>query len=255
MAKRKRRADVVEQLIDISQRLSLAVGELELVSERVTCVYNPLAYAASNHEEYIRRYAGKTGVALLIGMNPGPFGMVQTGVPFGAVPWVKDWMGITNQVETPAEQHPKRPVQGLDCARTEVSGDRFWGWAADRFGRPKAFFSEFFVWNYCPLAFVVESGANFIPERLLKADRLALYEICDQALAEVIDVLEPRAVVGIGKFAAERSAEVVAERERAGGDSCTTGWLFHPSPANPNANKPPGWVSIAEQQLTELGLL
>lgn len=248
---RRKRAELVADLIDISRRLSDRVGALDFVSERVTCVYNPLVYAADNHEEYIRRYAGKTGVALLVGMNPGPFGMVQTGVPFGAVPWVTEWMGIRNEVSSPPQQHPKRPVTGLECERTEVSGDRFWGWAADRFGAPEAFFSEFFVWNYCPLAFVVASGANFIPERLLKADRLELYSICDDALGEVIDVLAPRAVVGIGKFAAARSAEVVETRGR----ECTTGWLFHPSPANPNANKPPGWVSLAEAQLTELGLL
>jgi single-strand selective monofunctional uracil DNA glycosylase len=227
------------------------VGELELVSERVAYVYNPLVYAAANHEEYIRRYAGKTGVTLLLGMNPGPFGMVQTGVPFGAVPWVKDWMGIRGQVQTPAAQHPKRPVVGLECERTEISGDRFWGWAADRFGRPRAFFSEFFVWNYCPLAFVIDSGANYVPERLLKADRLELYAICDQALGEVIDALEPRAVVGIGKFAATRAAEVVEAGER----DCATGMMMHPSPANPDANRPPGWVSHAEAQLSEMGLL
>lgn len=251
MPSRKRRTDVSDALIDISRRLAERVNALELESDKVVCVYNPLIYAAKNHEEYIRRYAGKTGVALLVGMNPGPFGMVQTGVPFGAVSWVVDWMGIRNDVDSPANQHPKRPVVGLECSRKEISGDRFWGWAADRFGRPKAFFREFFVWNYCPLAFVIDSGANYVPERLLKRDRTALYAICDEALAEVIDVLEPRAVVGIGKFATTRSAEVVGGCER----DVTVGMMMHPSPANPDANRPPGWVNHAEAQLSELGLL
>ena len=251
MASRKRRSELSEALIDISRRLSERVGAVELVTERVTCVYNPLAYAAKNHEEYLRRYAGTRGVALLVGMNPGPFGMVQTGVPFGAVPWVVDWMGIKNQVDLPDHQHPKRPVVGLECERTEISGDRFWGWAAERFGRPSAFFREFFVWNYCPLAFVIESGANYVPERLLKKDRTALYQICDEALAEVVAVLEPRAVVGIGKFATTRAAAVIESAER----EIPVGMMMHPSPANPDANRPPGWVKNAEAQLTELGLL
>lgn len=245
------RAQVSDALIDVSRRLCEGVDALELASERVVCTYNPLSYAAKNHEEYIRRYATSTGVALLVGMNPGPFGMVQTGVPFGAVSWVKDWMGIRNDVDSPAKQHPKRPIDGLECSRTEISGDRFWGWAAERFGHPEAFFREFFVWNYCPLAFIADSGANYVPERLLKKDRTALYAVCDQALAEVIEILEPRAVVGIGKFACTRSAEVVASQER----HIPVGMMMHPSPANPNANRPPGWVNHAEAQLTELGLL
>ena len=36
------------------------------------------------------------------------------------------WSGRT---EKPSKEHPQRPVQGLACPKTEVSGARLWGWA------------------------------------------------------------------------------------------------------------------------------
>jgi len=42
-------------------------------------------------------------------MNPGPWGMAQTGVPFGEINAVKDWLGINAEVDKPQKQHPKRP--------------------------------------------------------------------------------------------------------------------------------------------------
>ena len=48
-------------------------------------VYNPLEYAWSAHEQYLRLAAGDKKKVVFLGMNPGPFGMVQTSVPFGEV--------------------------------------------------------------------------------------------------------------------------------------------------------------------------
>ena len=39
--------------------------------------------------------------------NPGPYGMAQTGVPFGEIPAVRDWMGISGLVGKPDPEHPK----------------------------------------------------------------------------------------------------------------------------------------------------
>ena len=47
----------------------------------VTHVYNPLDYAWAAHEAYLRRYAASPKRVLFMGMNPGPVGMVQPGVP------------------------------------------------------------------------------------------------------------------------------------------------------------------------------
>ncbi len=181
-------------------------------------------------------------------MNPGPFGMAQTGVPFGAVPAVRDWMGLEAAVGEPPSMHPKRPVEGFACRRVEVSGKRLWGWAEARFGSPERFFKRFFVANYCPLAFMEASGKNRTPDKLPADEREALFEACDAALLQLLAVLQPRWVLGIGAFAEARLQQAL--------QGCQTpprlGRLLHPSPQSPLANR--GWSAAAEAQLRAYGI-
>ncbi len=152
-------------LIAVSRRLAKRIDELSFRAP-VTHVYNPLTYARAPHEQYLRRYGERTGRVLLMGMNPGPFGMAQTGVPFGDVAMVRDFLGIEAKVAKPAHEHPARPITGFACERSEVSGTRLWGWARDRFGQAEQFFQRFFVVNYCPLVFMEEGGRNRTPDKL-----------------------------------------------------------------------------------------
>lgn len=212
----------------------------------VTHVYDPLEYARGPHLEYLRRFGRPPKEVLLVGMNPGPWGMVQTGVPFGEIDAVRDWMGIRAPVGRPRKEHPKRPVQGFDCPRSEVSGRRLWGWARDRFGEPDAFFGRFFVWNYCPLVFMEESGRNRTPDRLPGAESGPLFAACDRALRDAVRYLRPRLAVGVGAFAEGRLREVLDGSELA------VGRILHPSPASPAANR--DWVGTVEGQLRGLGV-
>jgi single-strand selective monofunctional uracil DNA glycosylase len=232
-------------LVDISRALSERVAELRF-ADPVCCVYNPLEYARAPHELYLTRYGGEPKEALLLGMNPGPFGMVQTGVPFGDVTMVRDWLGITAPVAKPRDEHPKRPVLGFECHRTEVSGTRLWGWARDRFGTPERFFARFFVGNYCPLAFVEASGANVTPDKLPSAEQRAVSAACDEALRDVVRLLRPRLVIGVGGFAERRARAALAA------ENVAVGTILHPSPASPLANR--GWAAAIERQLEDLGV-
>jgi single-strand selective monofunctional uracil DNA glycosylase len=112
-------------LVSVSRKLSARVARLKF-DPPVTHVYNPLEYARAAHERYLERFGTPPKEVVLVGMNPGPFGMAQTGVPFGDVKMVRDWMGISLPVKGPANQHVKRPIQGFDCGRSEVSGSRLW---------------------------------------------------------------------------------------------------------------------------------
>ena len=134
-------------------------------------VYDPLDYARRAHAAYLDAYAGSRKRVVFLGMNPGPFGMAQTGVPFGDVAQVRDFLGIEAPVGRPASEHPKRPVQGFACARSEVSGTRLWGAIAAQFGTPARFFADHFVANYCPLLFLEASGRNRTPDKLPAAER------------------------------------------------------------------------------------
>lgn len=232
-------------LIEVTHKLSRAVSRLSFAAP-VTHVYNPLVYARAPHEQYLMKFGGGTGRTILLGMNPGPFGMAQVGVPFGEVQLVKQWLGIDAPVGKPKAEHPARPIAGFACTRSEVSGARLWGWAKERWGTPEAFFAKFFVINYCPLVFMSQSGANVTPDKLPVAERVQLFAACDEALTEMCRVLAPRAVVGVGTFAYARAVAAVGPL----GFEC--GQILHPSPASPKANA--GWARVAEQQLRDLGI-
>ncbi len=215
-------------------------------AEPVAYVYNPLVHAARPWARYVRRFASGPKRVLFLGMNPGPYGMVQTGVPFGEVAHVRDWLGIEAKVDRPAREHPKRPVEGFACTRSEVSGARLWGAIAAHWKTPERFFAKHFVANYCPLVFMEESGRNRTPDKLPSAERESLFEACDRALCRTVDILEPEWVVGVGGFAADR-AELVLE-----GRDVRIGRVLHPSPASPIANR--GWAPKAREQLVAMGL-
>lgn len=213
----------------------------------VAHVYRPLEYAWDVQAAYLERFGAAPKRAVFVGMNPGPFGMVQTGVPFGEVAAVRGWLGLPDAVQPPRDQHPKRPIEGFACPRSEVSGRRLWGLFAERFGTAEAFFRDHFVLNWCPLAFLSETGANLTPDKLRAAEFAPLAAACDAHLAAAIATLRPVWVVGVGGFAAERAREVLA-----GAGAPQVGQILHPSPASPAANR--GWAAAATRQLEALGV-
>lgn len=227
-----------------ARRLSDALDGMRFAAP-VSHVYNPLTYAWAPNALYLQRYGQGRKRVVFVGMNPGPFGMVQTGVPFGEIAAVRDWMGIEAEVRKPPEENPKRPIEGFACARSEVSGRRLWGLFAERFGTAEAFFAEHFVANYCPLAFF-DGGRNLTPDKLPAAEQGPLLAACDTHLQEVARLLQPDWVIGVGAWAEQR-ARLALE-----GMPVRFGRVLHPSPASPAANR--GWSEAATRQLYEQGV-
>lgn len=236
-------------LLNAAETLSQRLSSLAFASP-ITHVYNPLEYARNNYRAYVERFAQGPKLAVFLGMNPGPWGMAQTGIPFGEVRYVTTWLNINEPVEKPPIEHPKRPILGAACKRSEVSGARLWGAIAERFIDPENFFASFFVANYCPLAFLEASGRNFTPDKLPRAEQKLVFAACDDHLREMVSALNPRFVVGVGAFSTERAHEAL--KEIATEDRPTVGTILHPSPANPHANA--GWARKAFAQLHELGI-
>lgn len=208
-------------------------------------VYDPTGYAWPVLEGYLDRWGAARGRVLFLGMNPGPWGMMQTGVPFGDPAFVRDWMGLRGEVGRPRREHARVPVRGLASPRKEGSGQRLWGWARDRFGTADRFFDGAFVWNYCPLGFLDDGGRNVVPEKLAAAPRDALLAACDDALGAIVRALAPRALVGVGVFAEARLRAVAPAHPELHR-------LLHPSPASPLANK--GWAPAADALADRLAM-
>lgn len=260
---------VANELLAAARELSQALGRLAFAPP-VAHVYNPHDYAWAPYEAYVTRFATGARRLVFLGMNPGPFGMMQTGVPFGEVAAVRDWMGIgappategpgqagrafASLIQRPAREHPARPIQGFDCRRSEVSGRRLWSWAQSRWGSAETFFADCFVLNYCPLVWLEESGRNRTPAQLPAAEMRAVRKACDEHLTRALQALSPEWAIGIGGFAEERLREVLASGKLAGdlAPSVRIGQILHPSPASPAANR--GWQAAVEARLAALGI-
>lgn len=236
---------VTAPLIAAASALADAVDGLRF-SPPVAHVYNPLGYAWAAHEAYLRLGGGTRKRVVFLGMNPGPFGMAQTGVPFGEVAAARDWLKIAVPVGRPDNPHPKRPVEGFACPRSEVSGRRLWGLFAQRFGTPAKFFADHFVCNYCPLAFMDAGGRNLTPDKFPGVETARLFEACDEHLRQVVAILQPGWVIGVGDFAEKRARAAIHA------DGVKFGRILHPSPASPAANR--DWAGTATRQLEELGV-
>ena len=232
-------------LIQAAEKLRDDVEGLQFGTP-VTHVYNPLVYAWELHRQYLERYGGGTKEVVFLGMNPGPFGMGQVGVPFGEITAVYEWLRIRGDVGRPSQPHPKRPVQGFACPRSEVSGKRLWGLFAERFDDADHFFRDHFVMNYCPLMVMEESGRNYTPDKLPASEREELYAAWDTHLRAAVDILGAKWIIGVGAFAEKCAIRVLD------GLDVKIGRILHPSPASPAANR--GWPKAASRQLEALGL-
>lgn len=214
--------------------------------EPVAYTYNPLDYAWERHCDYLSRYGSGQARVLFLGMNPGPYGMAQTGVPFGEIPHVRNWLQIEGPVDKPEPEHPKRPVTGFDCERSEVSGRRLWGLFASLFGDADQFFEKHFVANFCPLVWMKDTGANLTPDKLPRDCMEPVETACLNHLEKVVEVLQPEKLIGVGAFAEKQLSKVQKDDQELGK-------ILHPSPASPAANR--DFEGTATRQLREMGIL
>ncbi|MCX8040015.1 MAG: single-stranded DNA-binding protein [Planctomycetota bacterium] len=229
-----------EDLLAIARACRAACERLPL---HVPWIYSPWQYAWPVFVQYAQRYFRPPHRMLWVGMNPGPFGMVQSGIPFGDVALVRSWLQLDAPIVPPAQQHPRRPIVGWSCARREVSGQRLWGLLSSRYRTPQACFAELFVINWCPLAFLDAAGRNLTPDRLPMPARQALGEICDRFLAAVASLAESSCIVALGAVAAAAARRATALPVLE---------LPHPSPANPRAQR--GWTQLVSARLHDAGL-
>lgn len=230
-----------DELVQITRVLAQKVNHFKFHAP-VSCVYNPLDYAFEVHKNYLKKYASKPKKILFMGMNPGPFGMAQTGIPFGEIEAVKNWLKLSGTIKKPDDEHAKRKIDGFLCQRSEVSGKRLWGLFQEKFITADTFFENHFILNYCPLLFLKETGSNITPDKLPKEQTVKLFELCDEYILAMVQILKPKKLVGIGNFAFKRLQRIFKEH-----NNVMIHIVLHPSPASPAANR--GWAKAACEQL------
>lgn len=240
---------VAERILEIEAEQCELLSNVKF-SDKISYIYNPLQYAHETHSCYVKKYCNSPKIVLFLGMNPGPFGMAQNGVPFGDTTFVNNWLKISGNVYKPAKEHPKREIQGLSCSRSEVSGSRFWSFLEETCIQPERFFRYCYVHNYCPFSMMSSSAKNITPPELKAEEKTTLISICDESLYKIIKHLGIKYIVGIGNFAKTRAEKVVKAYNLS---DITVVGIMHPSPINPAANK--GWKNIAYQQLESYDLL
>ena len=238
---------IATELIAASRVLADELRDLSF-SDPVSHTYLTVDYAADGYESYLKKFGNSKKRVLMLGMNPGPYGMAQTGVPFGEIALVRDWMGLSPKIGKPANEHPKRPITGMDCPKSEVSGRRLWGLFSEKFPKAEDFFKDHLVINFCPLIWMKDTGANLTPDKIKSAEMVAVDTACQKHLRRLIERLEPQYLIGVGAYA-EKKMALAKEELGAGG---IVGKILHPSPASPTANC--GWADAAEKQLREQGI-
>ena len=238
--------EVTERLINAARQLSVVCDKSIKIIESKTIVAhatNPLDYAWHHHQQYLTKWGGMGAKTLMLGMNPGPWGMAQTGIPFGSTGIAKNQLEIEpHKLETPKNAHPKRPIMGLELERQEISGQRLWNLLFEIYGTTKGVFSNVFVVNHCPLLLLGETGKNLTPDNLPSQIMKPILKACDDHLLEVVEILGIERIVGVGKYAEKRARIAFGVGKDEDGITksgrrveITSCW--HPSPASPLSNR------------------
>lgn len=237
--------------VTVTKNLNQRIETLS-IEDKVEWYYNPLDYAFPVHEAYLEKFGSDRKTGFFLGMNPGPWGMAQTGVPFTDPYIARDWMELPRRsVGSPSNERDARPIEGWESDRKEASGQKLHGFFRSIYGSLENFFENHIVMNYCPLVMYSEEATNLTPEDLLKADRESIFEICDPYLADLIEFYDPDVLVGIGRFGQRRLMDVLDLTESE------VAYLPHPSPASPIATRDGGdyWRGLVRDMLEERGLL
>ena len=239
------KTSIAQELISSSISLAKKLNQITF-SPPVAYTYNPLDYAFSAYEKYLLLYGNSQKETLFLGMNPGPFGMTQTGIPFGEIQVVKNWLKIEKRIKKTRIQHPKKPVLGFSTQRSEVSGKRLWGLFQKEFSSPEAFFQSHFVLNFCPLLWLEEGGKNLTPEKLRKTETLEVFALCQENLKKTVEILNPKNLIAVGNFAEKQFLQLL---QIMGKEKFRLIKILHPSPASPSANK--NWAEKTKKKLIE----
>nr|XP_022920875.1 single-strand selective monofunctional uracil DNA glycosylase-like [Onthophagus taurus] len=240
--------DIPTIFLNYEQQLSLELNNLTF-SFPVHYIYNPLEYAWEPHSTFVKTYCKGTKDVLFLGLNPGPWGMCQTGIPFGEVNISKEWLKMNGEVEKPKDECPKKQIKGFECHRSEESGKRFYGFFKNLCRTPEAFFKNAFVYNLCPLAFMKKESANITPHELKGQIKKDIENICGKTLVDILKLLDIKIIVALGRYTEKQAIEITQGFQLG---HIKVIYMPHPSPRVVGNNN---WAEKAQNVLDTNDLL
>ncbi len=226
---------MLHTLLTSSSKLSTSLNTLfpHYKTKDNHIVYNVFEYAWQGWEAYIHKCAKLSAKIMLLGINPGPHGMLQTGIPFGSISAVRNYIGIHDaDIKQPTVLHKNRPVDGMKYTKEEQSGLLLWNTIESLFTNSLNFFSHCFVINYCPLAFFTQKGENITPDKLGTEERKDVEHRCTSHLLEYLNIFNTSLILAIGRYAfnkaqlLSRDLHIIPQKNII--------YIPHPSPLNRN---------------------
>ena len=182
----------------------------------------------------------------MLGMNPGPFGMAQTGVPFGDVAMVRDFVGITGRVGKAAARASAAAGDGLRLPPLGGERHAVLGLGARPFRDARSGSSTAPSSRTGARSCSWRSRArNRPPDKLRAGERAQLFAACDDAL------VADRGGARGRRSSSASAASPSSARETALGGDVEIGRILHPSPASPAANA--NWAGLVDAELRALG--
>jgi len=226
----------------LSARLEPVRAALPAAGLKAVAAIDPTSYAFGNYTRFMQLAASGPRLALFVGMNPGPHGMAQTGIPFGDVDTARVLLGGADTIDPlpglRAASGAAWDCKGLAYHRGEQSGMRLWSALSQLCGSPQAALERCCIVNYCPLYMVGPELENITPSDLPRRHDItrALEAACDEHLRQLVLGLEVKTVLSFGSY-----AHASARRALSGFpvDFYTTP---HPSPRRGSAAE---WIASA----------
>lgn len=231
-------------LLALWERHAAAWDELAPAIARGTGlrVWNPQRYGLPLYREFARAHLPPSrGALLALGLNPGKYGMSQTGIPFTDVTRAAR-IGI---VLEPPGLAPASLVPFLKSYRIERSAASVWGLLDALWGGPAEGWRALWAVAPCGLLFLEPDGENVTPADPRLARRADVRELRVRVIEEALDALRPRGVLLLGGDVARVAKGVVPEELALKVD--------HPVARGPGRRGPAWWATTVAKQIEEKG--
>ncbi|MBI2078061.1 MAG: DUF4918 family protein [Euryarchaeota archaeon] len=159
-------------------------------------VVNVHAYGWDAYEAFVRKfYADGRPRVVALSMNPGPFGAVQTGIPFCDAAMARAFLPAFDDLVA-------RKPAWLRRERTEVSALKIVEWSKGRFGGIEGLYAEVLLAMTCPLGILKGPNLVNVPLPALPRSEQRKVEafVAAHAPAEVL-AADPPGVLVLGEWA------------------------------------------------------